>query len=198
MPKMFFLLAVLGCFAISYCQVDKSQLTKSNSIEAAKNPTSVKSESSSSVFKWEHLLPLAIGILLGNVGRQTEFKKFLLQKRIDIFSDFLKEAEICRRDAITSIFFAQLRKDDFDPNNLPRIVTTIFWPILMKKNAAKLILDDKFQTEFEEIIQKINSLTIRDYIANADDLKIQEIENLFDRIEVIFTKSIGESILKSH
>lgn len=179
---------------ICSAQTDPIQSTKADSTGLAKN-TSVQKIKSSFV-KWEHVIPLMIGILLGYVGRQTEFKKYLLQKRIDSYSDFLKEAEICRRDALSSILAAQLQKNEFDHNShndLPMTVTKIFWPLITKKYSVKLVLDVKYQNEFEEIIRKLTSLTIHDHVADTEDLKIQEIEALFARIEVIFINSINRT-----
>jgi hypothetical protein len=73
------------------------------------------------------------------------------------------------------------------------IVTKIFWPLITKQYSVKLILDSKYQNEFDEIIRKLTSLTIHDHMADKDDLKIQEIEDLFARIEVIFINSINRT-----
>jgi len=140
-----------------------------------------------------HLITLIVGILLGLFSRHTEFKKYLLQKRIDIFSDFLSTAEPCRRDALTSIFAAQLDKENFDKQKIPELISKIYWPIILKQFHSSLILGKKQRRKFREHIKSLTSLTIESYISEPKDVKTSEIENIFKDIEKIFEKSIDRT-----
>jgi|GEM_PF-2571384 len=139
------------------------------------------------------LITFLFGILLGLFSRHTEFKKYLLQKRIDIFSDFLSTAEPCRRNALISIFTAQLDKKNFDEQKIPDLISEIYWPIILKQFHSSLILGKRQRKKFKEHIKNLSSLTIESYISDPKDVKTSEIENIFKDIEKIFEKSIDRT-----
>ncbi len=100
-----------------------------------------------------HLVTLIVGVLIGLSSRHTEFKKYLLQKRIDIFSDFLSTAEPCRRDAVTSIFAAQFDKKKFNEQKIPELISTIYWPLILKQFHSSLILEEKQKKNLKNILK---------------------------------------------
>ncbi len=125
--------------------------------------------------------------------RNTEFRKYLLKQRIDTFSSFLKEAEPCRRNAVTSIFAAQLNKDEFDFNKLPNKIAELFWPIIINQFSVKLLLEPDHRSKFDEEIKKLSGLTIHAHMANKEELDIDAVENVFKNIEIIMRESIDKT-----
>ena len=92
--------------------------------------------------------------------RHTEFKKYLLKKRIETFSIFLEEAEPCRRNAITSAMNAILDKKNFKETDLPHIIAKTYWPIILKQFSVKLILEKDHRKDFESIMKQLSLITI--------------------------------------
>jgi len=140
------------------------------------------------------ILALIIGFVVGLLTRQTEFKKFLLQKRIDMFTAFLEDAEICRRKAISSIVQTQINKDNFNSNDLPHIITTIYKPFILKKQAIALILQKTLRVEFNNIIKNISALTLISHMSDPKDVETNKIEIQFKNLEKLFQISIDHTI----
>lgn len=170
----------------------KKSIDQKNEINTKKDNNKNNNESITLLFS--HIIVLIVGIVLGLLARQTEFKKYLLQKRIEIYSDFLEKSEVCRRDGITSIFRAHLDKENYDLKDLPNIITKAYWPIILKKLSTKMLLQDRYKTEFEKTINEIQSLTIDCHISDPKNLKIKDIEKSFLNIESIFEKSINKTV----
>lgn len=140
------------------------------------------------------LILISVALIGAYIYRQTQFRSFLLQKRIEIYSTFLAESEKCQRNACTSILNTITNKDKFDENQIPSIIANIYWPMIISQFSVKLILQKKYRIKFKEIIRKLPTLTIHDHtLIKGEKSKINEIENCFKEIESILEISIDNT-----
>jgi len=131
-------------------------------IKKAENNTKSKNDNN-----WQiqnTLLNGSILIIVALIGailyRQTQFKTFLLQKRIEIYSFFLSEAEKCQRNVDTSILNTTMNKNEFDESKIPSIIAQLYWPMTISQFSVTLILDKKYRPKFKEIMKKLSEFTI--------------------------------------
>ena len=111
-------LVVLGCSkADRLTQSPDSETNISKQLDQIQNELRTRSNSKVVI---SFLAGIAGAIIAAFLYRETQFKKYLLEKRIDVYSDFLKEADVCRRNGLTSIMQAQLDNENFDQQEIPQ------------------------------------------------------------------------------
>ena len=139
----------------------------------------------------KELIVIVTALLAAYLYRETEFKKFMLQKKIELFSVFLTTAKICEGDAMWSIIAVKLDKKEKDVMELSKTINDILSPLRLNLYNAKLLLNNSHRLILETSFEQIKSLIIVSYTEKST--KISEIQSEFNKIENMFIDSLNET-----
>lgn len=139
------------------------------------------------------IIPIAsitVALITVFISRNTEFKKAIILKRVDVFTKFVSEWEESVRNIRSGILDACLTKDAAGQLTVrPEIeVPKHLWPIIKRINTTKLILNRNDRDEFYNLYKIIKRMCISSYL--EDGKYIDEIDDKFLEIERIFENNL--------
>lgn len=91
------------------------------------------------------------------LNRRAEYKKYIFQKRIDIYHEFFNELDLLLSNAFRLVLSKNHeRSESGQPSqDIPWEVGKIFTPVKMKASTIYLLLNKKDQKNFTKILDKM-------------------------------------------
>lgn len=127
----------------------------------------------------------------GHLARKTEFEKNIIQKRIELFTEFTKDYEPCIRTIRRDIANESIKHKNGIKTVDEKIVsekTELQWPIISKIKTIKLILNANDRDKFDSLYISIKNLIINSYLSK--ETYLDEIDEKYNQIEKIFYKNL--------
>ena len=191
---IFILIILLSSIVLSQEIVSVNDSTNNNNSTIINNvPEKDKSSNIIPIISIISVVITSIGVAYfsGYFSRKTEFEKNVIQKRIELFTEFTKDYEPCIRDIRTDVAKERIaHKDGIKSISNKKIfeITKLLWTITSKRNTIKLVLNASDREKFDNFCESIKSLTIASYTDKKTYL--EEIDEKYNQIEKIFYKNL--------
>ena len=132
---------------------------------------------------WTAIIAGIFALLGGFVGafmhRKTQHQNWILQKRAEIFADFLQTLEKCRDE--TSKFFREGMPEGVEKTQK---ILDLYQPVLANVKITRLFLKDESKKEIAKLVDSLyslhNSEGFGDQRFSWMDVRLKRIQNILE------------------
>lgn len=114
------------------------------------------------------------------LNRRAEYKKYIFQKRIDIYHEFFNELDLLLSNAFLLVLNKNHeRSESGQPSqDIPWEVSKIFTPVKMKASTIYFLLNKKDKKTFMEILDKVRYNIVSSCVdAKASSFEVEDYIN---------------------
>lgn len=140
---------------------------------------------------------IAVGICCGNAEKELEVLSGITEEQLTAMDTFLKEADITVRESDSNCpFDIQVKVSAGTDSAYIRIIGNHTNVVCMRRND-KILLDKPFSDEIIQAADNRKLLNVRDIVAFADTVNIDDVREVLKR-QIDYNTAIAETGMNGH